>query len=232
MSRQLSMSAERAGGGPSPAGISTEQLDALLKTAPNELADAVFYDLDSNEPKDEQRRNQFRQVLRDKFELKLSDAVERIWQLPPVILHRSDDEYVRLLVEARDLYIAGHFYSCVAMCGIVGERLIKDRMRQSLSIASEEGPRTPGDEAFDQLERIDVSSMIRFLNKARLLSDEGEKAATKLGQLRNDYAHARGKNPQTDSLKSITELHVVIECTVSVRKRYEEIVARRVRNIE
>jgi hypothetical protein len=226
------MSAERAGGGPSPASISTEQLDALLKTAPNELADAVFYDLDSNEPKDEQRRNQFRQVLRDKFELKLSDAVERIWQLPPVILHRSDDEYVRLLVEARDLYIAGHFYSCVAMCGIVGERLIKDRMRQSLSIASEEGPRTPGDEAFDQLERIDVSSMIRFLNKARLLSDEGEKAATKLGQLRNDYAHARGKNPQTDSLKSITELHVVIECTVSVRKRYEEIVARRVRNIE
>src|SRR5262245_47132693 len=93
----------------------------------------VFLDLRPNWPKNDQTRENFRQTLRQQLEGKLDDAVERVWDLPPIIV-RPDGEYLALLIEARDLYEAGHFYACVAMCGIVGERLIKDVFRTSVLI--------------------------------------------------------------------------------------------------
>jgi len=63
-----------------------------------------------------------------------ADAVERIWKLPPIILKEPFGDYVELLLETRDLFVAGQFYSCVAMCGIVGERLAKDILRASVLV--------------------------------------------------------------------------------------------------
>ena len=94
----------------------------------------VFLDVLPDNPKNDQMRENFKDILREKFDNALSDAVERIWELPPIVLQKRPREYVGLLVEARDLFIAGHFYSCVAMCGIVGERLIKGTFRTSLLI--------------------------------------------------------------------------------------------------
>ena len=88
----------------------------------------VFLDLLPNQPKTDQTRESFRQILRQRFEGRLTDAVERVWELPPMIL-KPHGEYLALLLEAREIYLAGHFYSCVAMCGIVGERLVKDMFR-------------------------------------------------------------------------------------------------------
>jgi len=115
----------------------------------------------------------------------------------------------------------GYFYSCVAMCGIVGEKLVKDLMRGSILVSSEGGVSRPTEEAFDQLERIDASAIVRFLNKAQLLCDDAKKAAVDLAALRNQYAHARGKNPQADALESIKKLHTLLDGTVSVLKDYE-----------
>jgi hypothetical protein len=54
----------------------------------------------------------------------------------------------------------------------------------------------PSDAAFDQLEWVEVRGIIKFLNEAGLLSKEAAKAAEDLGDLRNKYTHARGKNPK------------------------------------
>jgi hypothetical protein len=151
----------------------------------------------------------------------LSDAVERIWELPQVILKNANDEYVRLFVEARELFVMGYFYSCVAMCGIVGEKLVKDLLRSTVVLAADGLAGRPSEDAFDQLERVDASAIMRFLNKAQVLGDEAAKAANSLIELRNKYAHARGKEPQADALESIKKLHILVEGTVSVLKSYE-----------
>jgi len=177
----------------------------------------VFLDLLPTQPKNDQTREGFRKLLWQRFEGVLADAVERMWDLPPMIV-KPYGEYLALLLESRELYIAGHFYSCVAMCGIVGERLIKDAFRASVLVQQSNSPQPPSDAAFDQLERIEVNGIVRFLKEAELLSAEAAKAAESLGQLRNQYAHARGKAPQPDALKAIKLLHILVEDTVSVFK--------------
>lgn len=181
----------------------------------------VFLDLLPNSPKNDQTRENFRGILREEFERNLPDAVDRLWELPPVMLQNPEGDYVALLSETRDLFIAGHFYSCVAMCGIVGERLIKDMFRASVFIQIGGNAARPTGAAFDQLERVEVGGIIRFLREAELLSVEAAKAAENLGKLRNQYAHARGKDQNADAISAIRVLHTLIEGTVSVFKDFE-----------
>jgi len=182
----------------------------------------VYLDLLSNQPKTEQAKEQKAQMMREHFEARLPAAVERVWQLPPIILHNPEGEYVQLLLESRELFLAGFFYSCVAMCGIVGERLIKDMFRGAVLIFKEGQPLfRPKPEAFDQLERVEVSGIIKFLKEAGLLDDGAKKAAEELVTLRNKYAHARGKEPETDAIEAIKWLHGLVEGTVSVFKSFD-----------
>lgn len=180
-----------------------------------------YIDFSPNLPKCEQTREEFRQLLQNRFDRKLPDAIERMWKVPALMLHGPDDEYIDLLLQARELFIMGYFYSCVAMCGIVGERLVKDLLRASIFVSVGGDVKRPTDGAFDQFERVDVSTIVRFLNKTSLLSDDAKKAAEGLGELRNQYAHARGRNPQDDALESIQKLHTLIDGTVSVLKDFE-----------
>jgi hypothetical protein len=60
-----------------------------------------------------------------------------------------------------------------------------------------------------------------FLKNAELLSEDAAKAADKLGELRNAYAHARGKDPQKDAIGAIKWLHLLVEGTVSVLRDFE-----------
>lgn len=181
----------------------------------------VYLDLLPNQPKNDQDRESFRQMLRQRFEERLPKAVERIWDLPPIILKEPTGDYVALLLEARELFVAGYFYSCVAMCGIVGERLVKDVLRASVLVEKYGRAQRPKDAAFNQLERVEVSGIARFLKEADLLSDEAAKAADKLGQIRNRYAHAHGKDSQKDAIDAIKLLHTLVEGTVSVFKDFE-----------
>jgi hypothetical protein len=181
----------------------------------------VYLDVLANTPKTDAARFNFKHVLRLKFDERVEDSVERIWELPPIIL-REPGPYVELLLESRELFIAGYFYSCVAMCGIVAERLLKDLLRTSILIRRDDHiPTLPSEEAFDQLERVEMSGIVNFLNKAGLLQDKEKKAANGLGELRNQYAHARGKNPHADATKAIKLLYVLVEGTVSVFKDFE-----------
>src|SRR5262245_13554111 len=91
----------------------------------------VYVDLLMNQPKNEINRKNVANLFRQQFERGLEESVDRYWDLPQLILEPKA-EYLELLLEARDLYIGGRFYSCVAMCGIVNERLIKDTLRASV----------------------------------------------------------------------------------------------------
>lgn len=164
--------------------------------------------------------------LREKIIAKNADEadaiVSRIATLPVLMVYYPFGEYVPLLREAREIYTRGYFYSCVAMCGITAERLVKDILRGSVMVRS--GPNSassPSAPAFDQLERIDVSSLSRFLVRANLIDEATWKSLDALFQLRNTYAHARGKAAEADALKAIQHLHSVIDQTISVLKDHE-----------
>jgi hypothetical protein len=142
-------------------------------------------------------------------------------EIPYLMLKAPFGPYLELLIEARGLFLDGYFYSCVAMCGIVCERIIKDELRASVLIKKGDQVQSPGSTAFDQFERVDVSSIVRFLNEAGILSDKSACAAKKLIELRNDYAHARGKDRENHAKEAIKQLHALIEDTVSLFKDFE-----------
>jgi hypothetical protein len=213
---QLDSSASLESPFPEIGRITREQLDSLLE--PLELE--VYADLLSNEPRSEAAREKVRRRLREKFDGHLEDSVNRIWDLPSLVVQRPDEEYVRLLIEARDLFTMGYFYSCVAMCGIVGERLVKDLLRASLMVSKAGEVRRPSDSAFDQLERVDLSALSRSSGESGLLDADGVAASKQLLELRNQYAHARGRSAAIDALKSIRALHVLVDCTVSLYKDF------------
>lgn len=181
----------------------------------------VYVDFLPNQPKNDQSREEIAALLKGRFEQRLAAAVDRSWELPPIMLMKPDDVYIGLLLEARELFVAGYFYSCVAMCGVVGERLIKDMLRTSVLIQKNGISERPTDAALEQLERVDTKGIIQFLEKAKLLGAEAAKAANDLGELRNKYVHARGKDPGADATKAIKMLHALVEGTVSVFKEFE-----------
>jgi len=180
----------------------------------------VYLDLLSNQPKNEISRQNAAVRLWQQLEGRIDAAIDRQWELPPIIVN-PEGEYLELLKEARDLYIDGRFYSCVATCGIVSERIIKDMLRASIKIEKDGKVETPESEAFDELEYAEAFRLAKFFLKAGLLSKEAFKAAQALLELRNNYAHARGRQPKEDALKAIKLLHEVVEGTVSVLKDHE-----------
>ena len=161
----------------------------------------IYLDTTPSEPKSDEAREAIRQRLRRAFEDHLEASVERYWDLPAIIVQQPRNEYLFLLREARTQYVNGFFYSCVAMCGIVGERLVKDVFRASVLVERNGRSERPDENAFDQIERVEVSALTNFLWKSSLLSDDAASAAKKLGELRNSYAHARGKNPAVSVFK-------------------------------
>lgn len=180
----------------------------------------VYIDFTSNQPDSDKTRTNFRDMLTQQFEKRVDESVERMATLPPLAIE-PEGEYLALLLEARELFVDGRFYSCVAMCGIVGERLIKDLLRISVLINDSGSAKVPSDQAFDQLERVEVYALVNFLKSASVLSEDAAQAAAKLSELRNTYAHSRGKAPKSDALKAITHLHAIVEGTVSVFKQFE-----------
>lgn len=181
----------------------------------------VYMDFLPNQPKSAETRAEFSSVLRAQFERSLPEAVERIWDLPAMMLTNPSAAYVALLVQARELYVSGTYYACVAMCGIVGERITKDVLRTSLLVRRGNEAVVPSEAALDQFERVEVRGLISFAKESALLSSKSADAAIKLGELRNKYAHARGQKPQEDALTAIKLLHVLVEDTVSVFKEYD-----------
>ena len=182
----------------------------------------VYVDATPNLPKNDQTTADVANMLRQTFEQGLPEAVERKWQLPFLLLQRPEDNYLALLIESRELFVAGYFYSCVALCGIVGERLTKDLLRASVHVQGADGKvLRPASEAFDQLERVDASALVRFLKAAGLIDDACKKAALDLGELRNKYAHARVKGQPQDAAAAIGLLQTLVEATVSVFRDFE-----------
>ena len=187
----------------------------------------IFADPGSEQPQTAEAKAEAELELVSQFKLRVSDIVGRSWQLPSLAVQEGNYEYLQLLTEARELYRSGHFYSCVAMSGIVAERLVKDVLRQTIMISKDDrDPVKPTDKALDQLERVDMSSLVRFCKETGLVDHPTSDAVVALYELRNRYAHGRGKDAAKDSLRAIVLVHRLVEATVSIKPDFEFIDGR------
>jgi hypothetical protein len=143
------------------------------------------------------------------------DEVLRRWSELPN-LEPTGGPHAPLLLEARELYRHGHFYSCVTMCGVTSERIIKDILCERLAIWVDDQAVDIPAEAVSELDRFELGAIARFLTKAKLLVPDARKAVLKLAEIRNTYAHGSGMKPQEDALKAVGLLHAVVSRTASL----------------
>ncbi|MFC1905184.1 hypothetical protein ACFLXL_00050 [Chloroflexota bacterium] len=129
------------------------------------------------------------------------DELERLSQLPPLLM--EDGPYCRLIREARDVFVDGHFYACVAMCGISFERFQRDK-------AAPHGA----------TQKDKISRVRSILKKNKVLSPKTLSLCKSMAELRNKYAHGHGLNPKEDALKSLAWMHSFIDNETNLMRDY------------
>jgi hypothetical protein len=128
-------------------------------------------------------------------------AQKRLSQLQPLLI--EDGDYCRLIREARDVFVDGHFYACVAMCGISFERFQRDKA----------GPY--GAKQKNKMDRIrDI------LKENSVISPKTLPLCESMAELRNKYAHGRGLNPKEDALRSLEWMQSFIDNETNLIRDY------------
>jgi len=129
------------------------------------------------------------------------DTLERLSQLPPLLM--EDGPYCGLIREARDVFVDGHFYACVAMCGISFERFQRDKAA-----------------FYDATREHKMWQVRNMLQENKALLPETLDLCKKIADLRNDYAHGHGLKPKEDALKALAWVHSFIDNETNLMRDY------------
>ena len=161
-----------------------------------------------------------KETMRQELEKDLDKRISRYKELPAIMVQvkSEEDEYIKLLYEARRLYIEGKFYSCIAMCGVTSERIGKDILRRIILIKKLD--KTDPSKFSKHLDRISMDVVRELIIVAGVVDSSIRNAFVKLASLRDKYVHARSVESQKDAQKAIEYLHEIVGETVSIFKRY------------
>jgi hypothetical protein len=127
---------------------------------------------------------------------------ERLALLPPLLIEAGP--YCDLIREARDVFVDGHYYACVAMCGISFERFQRDKAKPYGAKQSQK-----------------IGCVRSMLEKKKVLKPESIKLCEKMASLRNKYVHGHGLKPLEDALKSLEWMRSFIDNETNLMRDYE-----------
>ncbi len=127
--------------------------------------------------------------------------IKRLSQLPPLLIEVSP--YCNLLKEAREVFVDGHFYACVAMCGISVERFQRDKA-----------------EPYGATRKHKMPQVRKILQANKVLKVETLALCKKMVKLRNDYAHGHGLKPKEDAPKALQWMHSFIDNETNLMRDY------------
>lgn len=128
-------------------------------------------------------------------------ALERLSRLPPLLIEGGP--YCQLIREARDVFVDGHFYACVAMCGISFERFQRDKAKPH------------GAKQEDKMDKIRS-----ILEKNNIIARKTLELCESMAKLRNKYAHGDGLKPKEDALKSLEWMRLFIDNETNLMRDY------------
>ena len=129
------------------------------------------------------------------------DKYERLSQLPALLIEAGP--YCDLIREARDVFVDGHFYACVAMCGISFERFQRDKAKPY------------GANRVHNIRRVRG-----ILKKNKVLTSGTITLCKKMADLRNKYAHGHGLKPKEDALTALNWTHCFIDNETNLMRDY------------
>jgi len=127
---------------------------------------------------------------------------ERLSQLPPLLI--EDGPYCKLLGEARNVFVDGHFYACVAMCGISFERFQRDKAKP-----------------YGAKRKQKIWQVRSMLKRNSVLSAGTLTLCEDMADLRNAYAHGHGLKPKEDALKALKWMHSFIHKETNLMRDYD-----------
>ncbi len=157
---------------------------------------------------------QLKRLQIDEIKRTAVDKVKRHLRLPTLIIH-DDDEIRPLLLEARNTYIDGHFFSCIASTATVADRICNnliERYEIDKSIREQ------------IIQEETLGQKIPRLQSFGLITSEQAAVLESINRIRNKHIHP--KSPITelsmkrDALRAISLLHEFLENTVSVFRDY------------
>ncbi|MDD5064247.1 MAG: hypothetical protein PHQ35_05760 [Phycisphaerae bacterium] len=126
---------------------------------------------------------------------------ERLAQLPPLLIKVGP--YCKLFKEARDVFVDGHYYACVAMCGISFERFQRDKAKP-----------------YGATWEYKMPQVRKILKDNNVVSSETLVLCKNMADLRNEYAHGDGLKPEEDALKALTWMHSFINNETNLMRDY------------
>lgn len=139
--------------------------------------------------------------------------VKRLLKLPPLMVH-LDDDVLALLHEARNTYVDGRFFSCVAASATAADRICL-HLATRYSLTRQER---------NSLLNMTFGQKPQKLLKLHLIDESDETVLRELNAIRNKYIHPRQSTTNVaaarDSLRAVLLLHEFVEKTVSVFHDY------------
>jgi len=143
----------------------------------------------------------------------VTNKVRRHLRLPAYIVH-EDDEVLPLLLEARETYVDGHFFSCVAASATAADRICVGLLDRY------------GIDANNKREvlKCTFGQKLEPMRTLRLISNQQLQALQSLNKLRKKHLHpgrpVADRAANRDALKALTLLHGFLEGTLSVFRDY------------
>ena len=140
------------------------------------------------------------------------DRVKRSLRLPYLLAH-LDDEFLPLLIESRQTYIDGHFFSCIASSATTADRIC-NRLTQYY------GQRELQKWILDRT----LGEKPQKLRSEGLITKQQEELLMRLNTIRIKHLHPRQKisdlTTKRDALKILVLLHQLLEGTFGLYKEH------------
>jgi hypothetical protein len=162
---------------------------------------AAYADFRPNTAKHQLKQEQVAELPSGALGEPTHGKLERLSQLPPLLI--EDGPYCRLMREARDIFVDGHFYACVAMCGISFERFQRDKTAP-----------------YGATWKHKMWQVRSLLQKNKVLSPETLSLCKNMADLRDEYAHGNGLHPEEDALKSLAWMHSFVDKETNLMRDY------------
>jgi hypothetical protein len=127
---------------------------------------------------------------------------ERLSRLPPLLI--DNGPYCALLREARDVFVDGYFYACVAMCGISLERFQRDKAKP-----------------YGAARETKLWQIQKILRKNKVVTLKTLVLCKDMADMRNEYAHGHGLKPREDALRALEWTHSFIDNETNLMRDFE-----------
>jgi hypothetical protein len=125
----------------------------------------------------------------------------------------------KLLQEAKNSYMVGHYYSTIALSGMAAERICYDYIEFS---EIQINGKTLGDKAKQELINLPLRDLINFLHEFGIIDNESKNVLHQIGDIRNRHVHPKmSSDPKKDAIEVLNKLCSVTENLLSMFRFYD-----------